>query len=696
MKKVKPVWYKVDPKKINRQMVVSLGLLLFAILVIVIGSVILRFNQQTIKKQEQLMRTVATTTLVATKRVSFSGRYHIQLLLNDLIKKNQTLAYVLVNEQGVSLLASQDQKIQKEDIPRLTISDHGFRTIQIQGVEIREYNLSYKSGFGGSRKGTLQVGFNLESLQVTLRENWLVLVMLGVGVLLIGTILLNWIVHFFFKPVKKMALGMDALLGNTPLYLIFTDSTGCIVGCSEAFNSALGQVDILGEPIKYLIDQEVIKLHQPDKQLINSEKAFVGQECSVTMGREHKILLVSRFALGDKHNENGQLWCILMLDITERKHLEEQLIHMQRSEILGQLAGGIAHDFNNALTAIMGYAELLYLDMQDQPENKESLDEIMQASERAKGLAQGLLDYSRKQVLDKQEVALNNVIKRVSKMLQKLLGEHISLVIDLPAERLDVEADRGKLEQVLMNLATNARDAMPRGGQMEISLKSHLGYARIEVKDNGIGMSRDVKQKVFEPFFTTKGVGKGTGLGMSIVYGIVRQHNGTLTVESTPGEGTTFCLDLPLINSANPHEVTITKPEQHEEYAGNERVLVAEDEAAIAQFIKRVLEQLGYSVITCEDGQSAFEEFEKQPESFDLIITDAIMPRMHGGELYQAITDIRSDLPVLFISGHISQTLQDAGLDPAEVEILSKPFKRKALIEKVRAMLDAEKTLINA
>jgi signal transduction histidine kinase len=334
----------------------------------------------------------------------------------------------------------------------------------------------------------------------------------------------------------------------------------------------------------------------------------------------------------------------------EKKKVEAQLRHMQKMEAVGQLAGGIAHDFNNMLTAIIGNATLLQMKISEDVQLRHYTDEIVASSERAANLTRGLLAFSRKQMMDVKPVALNNIIKGVEKLISRLIGEDIELKVLSAKKDIIVRADAGQIEQVIMNLATNARDAMPGGGGLTIItevinldnefVKAHgYGkpgvYALISVSDTGMGMEEDVKQKIFEPFFTTKELGKGTGLGLSIVYGIIKQHEGYINVYSEPNKGTTFRIYLPIIEiGIGAAELTkkVIGPER-----GTETVLLAEDEANVRRFVKTVLEEFGYTVIEAVDGEDAINKFQQNKEKIHLIILDVIMPRKSGREAYENI-----------------------------------------------------------
>ena len=389
-------------------------------------------------------------------------------------------------------------------------------------------------------------------------------------------------------------------------------------------------------------------------------------------------------------------------DITDQKHLEEQLLQSQKMEAIGQLAGGVAHDFNNILTVIYGYCSLLQLQMGKESQYRPDIDHIFAAAERAANLTKSLLAFSRKQVMSPRPLNLNDAIANVGKLLTRIIGEDIHLKTNLSVNPLRIFADSGQIEQILMNLATNARDAMPDGGLLTLEtdiqeidqdfIHAHgygaAGtYAVMSVSDTGTGMDAETGKKIFEPFFTTKEVGKGTGLGLSIVYGVIKQHNGYINVYSEPGKGTTFRIYFPLMAPGNGVEEKEAPPDYPP--MGTETVLVAEDDASIRQIAEVVLTKFGYQVILAENGQDAIEKFKANREKIDIIVMDMIMPEKSGKDTYEEIRMLQPDVRVLFMSGYSPDLLQDKGLFDKEAEIIMKPLHPLNLVRKVRSVLDA-------
>jgi PAS domain S-box-containing protein len=385
----------------------------------------------------------------------------------------------------------------------------------------------------------------------------------------------------------------------------------------------------------------------------------------------------------------------------ERKNLESQLHHALKMDAIGQLAGGVAHDFNNILTAIMGFAEVITMRMEQGHPFEHHVRQILAASERAADLTRGLLAFSRKQVLHVRAIELSEVVNGVRKMLRRLIPEDIDFRVKTASTGMAVVADKGQIEQVLMNLVTNARDAMPSGGVL--TLESGVGvidegfvkrngfglpgrYAKLVVHDTGCGMDKETREKIFDPFFTTKAVGKGTGLGLSIIYGIVKQHNGFITVESSLGGGTTFCVYLPLTQEQKQDLSMVRRAEPLQ--GGRETILLVEDDEVVRDLDRSILEEAGYTVIEASDGLEALDAFKERGSCVDILVTDVIMPNMDGKSLFQEIVRIRPHMKVLFMSGYATDTLDAKGVLDDEYDFLPKPVMPSELLKRLREILD--------
>jgi PAS domain S-box-containing protein len=388
-------------------------------------------------------------------------------------------------------------------------------------------------------------------------------------------------------------------------------------------------------------------------------------------------------------------------DVTEQKKLEEQLRHAQKMEAVGTLAGGIAHDFNNILNVIMGYGAMVLDSLESDSPSKDQMNEVLAAAERAANLTKRLLVFSRQQVVDVKPIDVNETILGVQKMLVRIIRENIEFNLDLADSQLKVMADAGQIEQVLMNLTSNARDAMPEGGRLTISTRlqelddeyvATYGYGEpgmytlITVADTGCGMDAETQNKIFEPFFTTKGIGEGTGLGLAISYGIIKQHNGYIKVYSEPGQGTVFKIYLPVVEESGLPDKMTEAPDAVK--GGNETVLVAEDDASLRKLTRIVLESYGYSVITAEDGEDAITKFMENTDKIQLAILDMIMPKKSGKEASEVIRGKSPLTKILFASGYTMDNINTRELTESGFDFIIKPIRPQDLLRKVREMLD--------
>ena len=395
---------------------------------------------------------------------------------------------------------------------------------------------------------------------------------------------------------------------------------------------------------------------------------------------------------------------ILSIDATERRRteeareaLEEQLRQSQRMDAVGRLAGGIAHDFNNLLAIILGYGETLLDDLDPSDQRRSDIHEMHKAATRAAELTKQLLMFSRQQLVEPKVLDLNDVLAGMEKMLRRIVGEHIELSLSCSAQLGRVLADRGNIEQVIMNLLVNARDAMPLGGQLTIETsnvsvdetfaRTHLGaepgrYVLMTVTDTGIGMDRATRQRIFEPFFTTKEQGKGTGLGLSTVFGIVKQCRGGVWVYSEPGYGTTFKIYLPETQAELP-DVPVPLPDDP---SGSETILLCEDEEAVRLVAQRILERYGYRVLVATGPMDAARIADAQGQDIDLLLTDVVMPQMSGVALAERITSRWPHIEVLYVSGYTDGTVLAHGVPEHGVSFLQKPFTSEQLTRKLRSV----------
>ena len=476
-----------------------------------------------------------------------------------------------------------------------------------------------------------------------------------------------------------------------------------IAECNDAMARMYGYTEA-----RELIGTRLADLHNvTDPTNREQIRAFIraGYRMSDSETREHDREGRPRVFLNNvvgfvEHGHLVRVWGT-QRDVTEQRHLEEQFRQSQKMEAVGQLAGGIAHDFNNLLTAILGNTQLLLRDLPPGDAKRGDVEEIRKASERAASLTRQLLAYSRRQMLQPKVLDLNVVVAEMDKMLRRLIGEHIALVAALQSDLGHVRADPNQIEQVIVNLAVNARDAMPDGGKLTIETanvdldetfaQAHLGsvpgaYAMLAVTDTGHGMDVNVRAHLFEPFFTTKEVGKGTGLGLATVYGIVKQSGGYISVYSERGRGSTFKIYLPRIATPS---ATPAAPPRVGAARGSETVLVVEDELAVLTLSRRALEAQGYVVLAASDAAAALRVVERHGGTIHLLLTDVVMPGMSGRDLADRLTAQRPGIRVLYMSGYPGDAVVQHGTLPSGSAFLQKPFSPDGLARKVRDVLDA-------
>jgi PAS domain S-box-containing protein len=482
---------------------------------------------------------------------------------------------------------------------------------------------------------------------------------------------------------------------------IVTYQDGCYLDVNESFlrNSGYTREEIIGRTTTelgiYAIPGERDRL----RRVLEGHGVILNLEV-------HRRIKSGEVRVGLTSSElitlNGER-CILTTtnDITDRKQLEEQLVQAQKMEAIGRLAGGIAHDFNNLLTAIIGYSQLLLRRAPADDPSRQELEEIQKAGERAATLTGQLLAFSRRQVLQPKILDLNMVIADIGKMLQRLIGEDVELRTHFDLRIGLAKADPGQVEQVVMNLAVNARDAMPHGGKLTIETanayldESYAGqhaevqpgpYIMLAMSDTGTGMDKQTQARIFEPFFTTKEQGKGTGLGLSTVYGIVRQSGGHISVYSEPGRGTTFKVYLPQANESCPaRDPLAPAPEL---LSGTETVLIVEDEDAVRQLTQQVLKANGYTVLEASNPNDALGLAASFREQIHLLISDVVMPGMNGGALVSHLSQLRPTTRVLYISGYAEDAIVQHGILDSGTPFLPKPFTPDGLLRKVRKVLD--------
>lgn len=506
------------------------------------------------------------------------------------------------------------------------------------------------------------------------------------------------------KKSEEERLRMMLAVEQSGEMIVITDEEGIIQYVNPAFSSVTGfsrEYSLGKKPSILKSGKHNKNFYKAMWKTIKSGKTWHGR---IINRKKDDTLFTEDTTISPVVDSSGKTinFVAVKRDITKELNIEAQLRQAQKMEAVGQIAGGVAHDFNNILSAIVGLSSLAKMELEEDNPVQEHLDQILTASERATMLTKSLLTFSRKQVADRNPVSLNRILQQFEKLISRVIGENISVGINYSAPEIVINADSTQIEQVLMNLATNSRDAMPDGGTLRISLStteidenftgSHFFrepgvYALITVEDTGCGIDTESFEHIFEPFYTTKEVGKGTGLGLAIVYGILRQHNGYITVSSEKGKGTRFNVYLPTVIDGLEH---INEKSAEVYSGGSETIMLVEDELALRSVTRAILTRVGYSVIEASDGIEAVEKFCAFKNDIKLILMDMVMPKMSGKEAYEKISAIKPDVKVLFMSGYSESVINSSEISSLGMKIIPKPVTPQNLTKMIRQTLDRE------
>jgi PAS domain S-box-containing protein len=516
--------------------------------------------------------------------------------------------------------------------------------------------------------------------------------------------------HRSEKQSREREQWLSTTLTSIADAVITTNRDGRVTFLNAAAERLAGweRADVVGRPypeVFPLIDELTGEV-PPDRVAAALSNGISGNFGTQTLlvRRDGSTSQIEHSVAPIREGSDGEIeGCVIVFsDVSNRRQLEDQLRQVQKMDAIGKLAGGIAHDFNNAITAIMGYAEMILLHAKETDQLYSDAKQIVRAAEHSARLTHQLLAFSRKQVLQPRCLHLGSELSDMEGMVRRLIGANIQLVTHVEPDLWHTTADAGQMQQVVLNMAVNARDAMPQGGRLRIALSNATvsadeavripdgfpgEFVQLTISDTGSGMSREVMRRIFEPFFTTKDPGKGTGLGLATCYGIIRQTSGMVSVASEPGVGTTFSIYLPKAVASKPAAVHIFGDDELP--GGNETILVVEDEEILRELAIQVLQGLGYRVLTAEDGANALEILhDRVADDIQLIVTDLVMPRMGGRELAAWIARDFGRMRVVFMSGYTDDEIVRHAVADAEVEYLQKPFSPKTLAHKIREVLD--------
>ncbi len=507
-----------------------------------------------------------------------------------------------------------------------------------------------------------------------------------------------------YPQLQKSEKLLLALLESAAQAIIATDRTGKIVLANDRTEAMFGftRQELLGSAIEMLLPASKREAHVPrrDEYFHHPRTRPMGTGMELAGQRKDGSEFPVEVSLSSVEVEGALYGIAFVSDISQRKTLEEQLMHAQKMEAVGRLAGGVAHDFNNMLTVITGYNRMILDELSTVDPLRGYAEEILKAADRAGALTNQLLAFSRRQIMKPRIISVNSVIEQTEKMLRRLIGEDIQLSISLSAETGNIKSDPNHIAQAIVNLAVNARDAMPTGGRLTIEtgnchidetyVRTHMGvkpgeFVMIAVSDTGMGMDSATRQRIFEPFFTTKERGKGTGLGLATVYGMVKQSGGDIWVYSEPGTGTTFKLYFPRVREAV-SDVAAPSSDKSKTAAA-ETILLVEDEKAVRDLTCRILQKLGYHALVAGSGDAAIQISRAYEGEIALLLTDVVMPNMSGRQVADALLAMRPGIKVLFLSGYTENTVVHHGVLDSAVDFLPKPFSREVLGQKIREIL---------
>lgn len=683
-----------DADTLLGRLVLGFGALVLVLVLIGVGVGTTFVNQQIEADEERIAGTLAEVVASSVNRVAFSGRYHARLLLQEYVERNPAVVYLRILEDSGDVWAEAGPR---PDPGTPAPDEQRVVDAWVDGEPVREVIVPFRGGPLDEQIGTIRIGVSRAPGAARLRRNLAILLALGVAV---GGIALLAVVRASRRlaaPVQSLAEEFAALLANTSLGVAIEDRSGVLVRTSDRLGQLLGvEGSTEGRTFVDLVGPEVASrfaAHEPAP--VSSGGEPLRFEALVPGDDGARTLVFRRFGLGQ---QRGYV-CTLVSDITEQRSLERALLQSRRMETVGQFAGGVAHDFNNILTGVAGLTDGIE-QAKDPRDVAEQADQLRQLVRMGSELTARLLSFGRKQVTVVQPHDLNDIVRDVQGFLGRIVREDVVIQLDLGAEPLPVEVDRGQVEQVLMNLVANARDAIDGAGRIVVrSGVEHLDapravgstvlqpgpYARMEVQDDGGGIPASIRESLFDPFATTKDLGKGTGLGLSIVYGIVSRHEGAIEFQTGPA-GTTFIILLPLVGRERlPDPPSLALP-----VAPGEQprcLLLIEDNDFVRKSLAEALGRRGYEVVAECDGPSGLDRYTSDPGRWDVVLLDVVMPGMNGGEVAQAIKEMEPAARILFMTGYDDDILREYLDDDPAVGFVQKPFTPAQLSARVEQLV---------
>lgn len=703
----------------EKRVMFSFGVIVFFLIVLISSVSIFYYNKVLIKEHDNLTSTIANLLQNSIGTVNFSQNDDAIALLKQFKEDNLEISYIMILNDRGKIIAHSDSRFNNtfletekmfSGLKALQSNQQITKEILAQAGYVKEIDMPFFAK-GLDKPHLLRVGITNANYLKNLDE----LIIFVLGLAIVCTTLALFYIRFLSgklaSPVKALAQKFSGILEYSPMQIIIKDKDGKIADISKNCYDLLPEnaTDTELLTLASLIPKDELEALQKDEEAVfNEEKIISTHEYTVCKPGDDRTILLTTFPV--IHDAKGEVThlCHISIDITERIHLREQLMQSQKMESLGHLAGGIAHDFNNIISVIMGYTSLLMMDEKMPADNFEDLNNIKEASLRASALVRKLMAFSRRDSIKPKKSDVNLLIKETETLFFRLIPDNIKLKMRLISYPIFVLLDENHFEQVLVNLVNNSIDAIGKDdGDIivtskikKLSAKTITSpdmdpgkYVEVSISDTGCGMEKKLQAKIFEPFFTTKSVGKGSGLGLAMVYGMVKQLKGDIKVESEPGKGAIFKIYLPIMAESDvesEEKQKVNEAKHAKECHGNKTILVAEDEAFVRALVKKTLEKYKYKVIVAENGQQAIDM--ALTNKIDLLLTDIMMPFKNGPDAYAEIKQVKRELPCIYMSGYTSDLLKESAEDAKTINFLPKPLNLDQLLTMVQEVLKKAST----
>jgi len=705
-------------KSEDQKLALLMGLVILILMTVVLAASSSLFSRLQNEYNRRLSIAIAKTISESITRVSFAGKFHTRKLVGELAVGVKELSYISVETIQNRVFAHSETKLNDAELSereqnenrRCLAEKAPFVTEKLVADRtVNEVIIPYSGGIDDEVMGTVRIGIDFTDLRRVQADNFSKLLFLIAGLTVLAILIAYRFSRHFGRTMRTLAVQLQAILDHAPMGLVISRSDGSIVLLSretESFFPGADSAAKVDELHGSLGDKKCRARIDELEQLAFAGESLVEKDMILCdAAGSHKMWQVSKFPIEKNERGENTLICSFFRDATgkfvaeqEREKLREQLLHSQKMDAIGQLAGGVAHDFNNLLSGIMGAAELLKDFEPGSPQHARFVDIILGSAAKAADLTRKLLTFAHKREAERKPVDMLRVVSESFEIFKRTLDRKIVLCLQNFARQSVVPGDETLLQNLIMNLGINASHAMPDGGTLSLVMKNvsitsencRVGafelvpgnYLELELTDTGIGMYPEIQKRIFEPFFTTKEPGRGTGLGLAMVYGSIKAHDGSITVESEPGRGTTFRILLPAA-----HEAEVTDAADEEVISGSGRVLIVDDEEILRAIGRAMLESMGYDVLLAVNGREAVDLFKKMPEEIDLVILDMIMPVMGGKETLAELKKIRSDCRILVASGFARESelseMKKLGINGS----IRKPFRLAELSRAIAGVM---------